>query len=168
MYILPSVNNIFIPELVQQIAVHLPWSSLAYFTDLPDPGPAVVKQELRHRVLEHLTRFIPHKHTEDFWLHLESAGAVITGSFVRRLMQEGEDGRRMFKGPETNLNIVVSRYKDEPITSCLREYGFCRVESTVAGPFKAVSHCFSRFYQVDDEAGLVRNSAFTVPVVMQY
>jgi hypothetical protein len=167
MYRLPSTNNIFIPELLQEIARHLPWSALAYFTVLPDPAPSVLEHELCRRILAHLALFILPEHIHYFLQHMESAGAIISGSFVRQLLQEGEDGDRAFRGSVSDLNIIIEHYKDDPMSSCLIDYGFIRREDRIAGPFKSVVFSFGRYLRTGDVDHEVRVSTRrSKPVLM--
>jgi hypothetical protein len=168
MYKLPDKNNIFIPELALNIAQHLPWSSLVYFMDLPEPGPGVVVLELRRRIMSHLRRFLPPEHVDQFLQHLEDADAAITGSFVRQLLSEGEDGGKKFLGSVHNLNIVVDRYRQEPIYTSLHDCGFRRIEGRVGPPFRSLAYAFTSFFKEGDVDCEVSYRLFMSPVYISY
>jgi hypothetical protein len=138
-------STIYIAELLQNIAQHIPWSTLANFLNLPDPAPGVVPRELCRCISHHLLRFIPFHGHHEFFRTLKCCGAVITSSFVRCLLLEGDNDPEAFKRGVSNLNIVVECYSVEPIASVLKDYGYLRLEGCVSPHFKAVSHSFTRF-----------------------
>ncbi|RXW20956.1 hypothetical protein EST38_g4878 [Candolleomyces aberdarensis] len=145
MYIVnPLAPNIFLFELLLNVAQHLSFATLASFACLPHPAPDVVPLELRRRMIVDLSQYIPAEHATDFFDILEQAGAALTGSFVRRLLLTGNEGDKAFKSGVRDLNIVVERYQYETIASALRKYDYDQTQESVGRHYKNVAYSYTQ------------------------
>ncbi|RXW14063.1 hypothetical protein EST38_g11794 [Candolleomyces aberdarensis] len=147
----PLTPNIYIFEILLNIAQHLPFASLAAFSLLPQPAPEVPPLELRRRIHEHLKQYIPSCDIPEFFNILEETGAAITGSFVRRLLLEGNEGDRAFKSGVRDLNLVVERFRQEPITNAMIKYDYDQVQESVGRHYKNVAYSFTQFIKLDED-----------------
>ncbi|KAF6747084.1 hypothetical protein DFP72DRAFT_854771 [Ephemerocybe angulata] len=116
-------------DLLMNMVPHFHWLNLIMLLNFPSPGPEIAEKEIRLRIFDALTPFIPKADIPEFFDVLDMCDGAVIGSVMRQILLSGSSANIS----PFDLNVILAHDREDPLNSFLYRLGY---QSSVEEPVK--------------------------------